>query len=250
MTKWWWKRSTNAGMTISIKAPYQKIISYILWSSILSYDDPIIMIWWSLLVILSYLGTNQVPKWPQGITKILLGQTKCTGSKVLPNHPGVIRDYQMLRCQSGSQVAPWNLPTQVAPWTTHLPRCLGGTWEPTYPGGTWEPTYPGGTWDNPPTQVARWQHQHPGQVGWFAPPCATGLVWPQLHSDQDVRRDSARSAPSRLTTSQASMLQFTWPNWDTAKKTKKGKDKDKDVRHSAPGPAFFLQMLLFTWPSQ
>ena len=169
-----------------------------------------------------------------------------------------ISNTQLLRYQSGTQVAAGY--HQNITWSNQVHRIQGSTQSPRCHQGL--PNYlirqPGGTWDNPPTQVLRWQHQHPGQVGWFAPPCATGLVWPQLHSDQDVRRDSARSAPSRLTTSQASMLQFTWPNWKTAKKTKKGKyedkdkdkDKDKDVRHSAPGPAFFFQMLLFTWPSQ
>ena len=109
------------------------------------------------------------------------------------------------KCSGTNQAARWHLVTHLPRWHLgiHLPRWHLG--QPTYPGTQVAP-------GNPPTQVARWQHQHPGQAGWFAPPCATGLVWPQLHSDQDVRRDSARSAPSRVTTSQASMMQFTWPN--------------------------------------
>ena len=156
MTKWWWKRSTNAGMTISIKAPYQKIISYILWSSILSYDDPIIMIWWSLLVM--------VFSWQQGNT-------------------------QLLRYQSGTQVAAgyhqnitWSNQVHRIQGSTQSPRCHQGLPNAQVPirqpGGTLEPTYPGGTLDNPPTQVLRWD------LGTHLPRWHLGTHLPRWHLGQ------------------------------------------------------------------
>ena len=112
---------------------------------------------------------------------------------------------QSPRCHQG--LPNYQSGSQVAPGTTHLPRCLGG---------------------NINIRAKLGGSRLPAPLAWFG----------RLHSDQDVRRDSARSAPSRLTTSQASMLQFTWPDWKTAKKTKareKTKTKTWDkVRQDQP----------------